>query len=318
MNKPRIILAGGSGFLGGILSRSLLANNYEVVLLTRSPAQRNDAAKEIAWDGRSIGDWAGVIDGAMTVINLAGRSVDCRYTARNRRLIVESRVHSTRVLGEAISRCKQPPEVWLNSSTATIYKHSLDKPMDESGETGATPEAKDAFSIEVARTWEKTLEEAHTPETRKVALRTAMVLGCNGGVFPVLRRLVRTGLGGRMGNGRQFVSWLHEDDFCQAIQWIISDKEMRGTINLSAPNPIENREMMQTLRRIHRAPFGLPATLWMLEIGAFILRTETELITKSRRVIPRRLVASGYQFSFPKFEDACKNLESRMTKSIDS
>jgi uncharacterized protein (TIGR01777 family) len=241
--------------------------------------------------------------------------VNCRYNERNRRLILDSRVDSTRVLGEAILRCTKPPTVWLNSSTATIYKHLLERAMDERGEIEATPEAKDAFSVEVAQAWERTFEAAQTPATRKVALRMAMVLGTQAGtVLDVLGRLVRSGLGGRMGTGRQYVSWIHEEDFCRAIEWLISQKDFCGVVNLAAPNPVPNRELMATLRSAYGKSFGLPAARWMLEVGAFFMRTETELIIKSRRVVPGRLLESGFDFRFPKLEEALTDLLPKMKK----
>ncbi|MGH7977260.1 MAG: TIGR01777 family oxidoreductase [Limisphaerales bacterium] len=308
MSKKRIVLAGGSGFLGNALSKKLLAKNYEVVLLTRSPRGRNDGAKEILWDAKSFGGWATLIDGAEAVVNLAGKSVDCRYNEKNRREIISSRVDSTHAIGEAIAKCSQPPRVWLNCSSATIYKHTFDTPMDESGETGATQEARDEFSIEVIRQWERALDEAQTPATLKVALRITLVFGKDGGVFPMLRRLARFGLGGKMGSGKQFVSWIHEEDFCRAVEWIIANENLRGAVNLAAPNPLPNRETMRLIRKACGAPFGLPATEWMLEVGAFFLRTETELILKSRRVVPGKLLASGFQFQFPDLQVALKNL----------
>lgn len=307
-DKKRIVLAGGSGFLGNALSKKLLAKNYEVVVLTRSPRGRSDGVKEIVWDAKTFGGWAALINGAEAVINLTGKSVDCRYNEKNRREIISSRVDSTRALGEAIAKCSQPPRVWLNCSSATIYKHKFDTPMDETGETGATPEAKDEFSIEVIRKWENALNEANTPRTRKVALRITLVLGKDGGVFPVLRRLARFGLGGKMGSGKQFVSWIHEEDFCRAVKWIIANENLSGAVNLAAPNPLPNRETMRLIRKACSAPFGLPAMEWMLEVGAFFLRTETELILKSRRVVPGKLTASGFQFQFPDLRGALKNL----------
>jgi uncharacterized protein (TIGR01777 family) len=304
----RIILAGGSGFLGQALAKRFLQQNCEVIILTRSPRTRNDSAKETAWDAKSSGDWTKFIDGAAVVVNLTGKSVDCRYNEANRKAIIASRVDSTRVLGEAIANCKQPPRVWLNSSSATIYKHTFEKPMDESGETGATPEAHDEFSIEVIRKWERALDEAQTPATRKVALRITMVFGKDGGVFPVLRRLTRFGLGGKMGSGRQFVSWIHVEDFLHAVEWLIVKDDLSGTINFAAPNPLPNRDMMRLMREAGAMPFGLPATEWMLEVGAIFLRTETELILKSRRVVPGKLLASGFEFQFPELRGALENL----------
>lgn len=307
-NKKRIVLAGGSGFLGHALAKEFLAGNYEVIVLARSPRARSDGVKEICWDGKSSGEWSKFIGGSEVVINLTGKSVDCRYNKKNRREIISSRVDSTRAIGEAIAKCSQPPGVWLNCSSATIYKQAFDTPMNESDETGATPEAKDEFSIEVIRQWENALNEARTPNTRKVALRITLVLGKDGGVFPVLRRLARFGLGGKMGGGKQFVSWIHEKDFCGAVEWIIANENLSGAINLAVPNPLPNGETMRLIREACGAPFGLPATEWMLEIGAFFLRTETELILKSRRVVPGKLLASGFQFQFPELRDALKNL----------
>ena len=306
--KTKIILAGGSGFLGRALAKRFLRKNYEVIVLTRSPRQRQDGAKEIFWDAKTVGDWATALDGAEAVINLTGKSVDCRYHAKNRRAIISSRVESTRAIGQAIGRCLAPPKTWLNASSATYYKHSFDRPNDESGGIGATPEARDAFSIEVIRQWERALDEAEAPKTRRVALRATLVLGAEAGVFPVLRRLAQVGLGGKMGSGRQMVSWIHEEDFCRAIEWILAKENLTGPVNLAAPNPLSNREMMRAICQRVGRPFGLPATEWMLEIGAFFLRTQTELILKSRFVVPGKLLASGFQFQFPQLSGALQNL----------
>ena len=312
--QKKIVIAGGSGFLGGALSKHFSALGWEVVILTRAPKSRSDSVREVAWDARTLGDWIREMEGAMAVVNLTGRSVDCRYTAKNRREIMDSRVNSTRVVGEAIAGCANPPRVWLNSSTATLYKHTFGKPHDESSrEMDSAKDAKDAFSVEVAQAWERALNEAITPRTRKVALRTSMVLGFGqNSVFPVLRRLTRFGLGGKQGSGKQFVSWIHEEDFCRAVEWILSHEELAGPVNVCAPNPLPNAEMMKLFRELGRMPFGLPATKWMLEIGAFLLRTETELIIKSRRVIPRRLVESGFQFLHETFRDAAEDLIKKM------
>lgn len=314
----RIVIAGGNGFLGRIITADFRRRGDEVVVLTRSPRMRNDGAREIIWNGREPGDWARFLDGAEVVVNFAGRSVDCRYHARNRSLILNSRVDSTRALAEAIKRCARPPAVWLNASTATIYKHSYDRAMDEHGEIGATPEARDEFSIVVAEAWERTLNEADTPGTRKIALRMAMVLGADGGVYPVLRRLVHCGLGGQMAGGRQFVSWIHETDLCRSIHWLIAREDFVSAVNLAAPNPVPNREMMRILRKVCGRPFGMPATAWMLEAGAFLLRTETELVIKSRRVVPGRLSKSGFEFTFPTMEAAFLDLQRRSKSGFHS
>jgi uncharacterized protein (TIGR01777 family) len=324
----KIILAGGSGFLGGELAKYFSALNWEVVILTRTPKSRPNSWREVAWDSKSLGDWTSELDGADVVVNLTGRSVDCRYTAKNRREIMDSRVNSTRVVGEAIAQCKTPPRVWLNSSTATVYQHTFGKPHDESSRAmDSAKDAKDAFSVEVAQAWERALFEARLPltpalapsdgareTTRKVALRTSMVLGLGrNSVFPVLRRLTKFGLGGRQGSGKQFVSWIHVEDFCRAIEWIIAHDELSGPINQCAPNPLPNAEMMKTFRNVCGMPIGLPATEWMLEIGAFFLRTETELIFKSRRVVPGKLLASGFEFRFPTFREALMDLEQKIS-----
>jgi uncharacterized protein (TIGR01777 family) len=308
MNQKKIVIAGGSGFLGRALAKRFLQQDCDLIILTRSPRQRTDAAKEIFWDAKSLGGWAKWIDGAEVVVNLSGKSVDCRYTEANRKAIIASRVDSTRILGGAIAQCKQPPRVWLNSSSATLYKHTFTTPMDEAGEVGATPEAKDEFSIEVIRQWERALDEAQTPGTRKVAMRITLVFGKEGGVSPVLRRLARLGLGGKMGGGKQFVSWIHEEDFCRAVEWIVANENLSGPVNLAAPNPLPNRDMMKQLREACGAPFGLPATEWMLEVGAFFLRTETELLIKSRYVVPGKLLASGFQFQFPEMRGALADI----------
>lgn len=311
----KLILAGGSGFLGGALAKHFRALGWEVVVLTRSPKARTDGIREAAWDARTPGDWCRELEGADVVINLTGRSVDCRYTERNRRDIINSRVESTRVIGEAIARSQSPAKVWLNASSASLYRHTFETPMDENGAEGATPEVHDEFSLEVIRQWEAALNSAQTPRTRRVALRTTMILGnARNSVFPVLSRLARLGLGGRMGSGRQYVSWMHERDFCRAVEWIVVHEEIAGPVNLSAPEPLPNAEMMRLFREACGAPFGLPAAEWMLEVGAFFMRTETELILKSRRVIPGKLLASGFRFEFPAMKEALSELKHRASK----
>jgi uncharacterized protein (TIGR01777 family) len=315
MKTNRIILAGGSGYLGHLLTVSLVRQGCEVVILTRSPQTERLAARDVLWDAQSAGPWVKELDGAAAVINLTGRSVNCRYTETNRRLILESRVLSIQVLGDAIEKCAQPPPVWLNASTATIYKQFFDRDMDETGEIASDRDAKDEFSVEVAQAWEEALNQARTPATRKIALRLSMVFGPREGtVFRVLRRLARLGLGGSMGGGRQFVSWIHEEDFCRAAQWLLTHDNLTGPFNLAAPNPVTNREMMKTLRGVVGAPFGLPAARWMLEVGAFFLRTETELMIKSRRVVPGRLISSGFQFNFPELGAAMADIQNRISQ----
>lgn len=268
------------------------------------------------WDGKNLGEWAREIDGADVVINLAGRSVNCRYTPENREAITSSRVDSTRVVGEAIARAGHPPPVWLQMSTATIYAHRYDAPNAEltgiiGGDEPNVPETW-RFSIEVARAWERALDEIDTPGTRKVALRASMVMSPDSdGVFDTLLGLVRKGLGGNAGDGRQFVSWIHGDDFVRALRFLIEHEELSGPVNIASPNPLPNREFMRGLREAWGIALGLPAMRWMLELGARFLKTETELILKSRRVVPERLLEAGFVFEHPTWPEATRDLCSR-------
>ena len=310
MPDVRLILPGGSGFLGQLLARAFQQRGHDVVVLARGQAR---FGRVVRWDGRSLGAWADELDGADVVINLAGRSVNCRYDAENRRAILGSRVESTHVVGDAIASARKPPRAWLQASTATIYAHRYDVPNDEAtGQLGGSePSAPDTwrFSIDVAREWERTATERSTPRTRLVLMRSAMVMSPDrGGIFDTLLALVRRGLGGTSGDGRQFVSWIHETDFVRAVKWIVDRDEIAGAINLASPSPLPNREFMQTLREACGVPIGLPATRWMLEVGAVFLRTETELILKSRRVVPGRLIRDGFVFRYPLWADAAREL----------
>ena len=307
----RIVIPGGTGQVGSLLARAFQRDGHDVVVLSRAPRSR--PSREVAWDGVTLAGWASEIDGCDVVINLAGRSVNCRYTPANRREILESRVLSTRVVGEAIAKANHPPRVWLQASTATIYAHRYDAPNDEAtgllgGDEASAPSSW-RFSIEVARAWERALDEAATPFTRKVALRSAMTMSPDrGGIFDTLLALVRRGLGGVAGDGRQFISWIHHADFIRAVRWLIDHDELDGVVNVCAPNPLPNREFMRLLREAAGVPIGLPANRLMLEIGALFLRTETELILKSRRVVPTRLLESGFEFSYPDWRDAAIDL----------
>ena len=310
----RVVIAGGTGFIGSFLSKRLAEDGSDVTVLSRRPGSGDGKIGRVQWDGKTLGDWTREIDGADVLINISGRSVNCRYNERNRRDILESRTDSTRVLSEALAQAKNPPSVWLNASTATIYKHTFDHAMDEAtGVIEATPEAKDAFSIEVACAWEKTLKDSPTPATRKVAMRTAMVFAANsGGVYRTLRSLARWGLGGPIAGGHQMISWIHEYDFCQAVEWLIDHQELSGPVNVASPNPVQQRDMARIILREVGMPVGMHATRWMLELAAFIHRTEAELILKSRYVVPAKLKASGFQFQYPRMEDAVHEIESRI------
>ena len=314
----RVVIPGGSGQVGTILARAFHGDGHDVVVLSRRPVVR--PWRVVAWDGSTLGAWQTEIDGCDVVINLAGRSVNCRYTAAHREEILQSRVRSTRVIGEAIVQVGRPPRVWLQASTATIYAHRYDAANDEgSGILGgdeAHAPASWRFSIDVARAWERTFEQTVANRTRKVALRSAMTLSPDpGGVFDTLLGLARLGLGGLSGDGRQFMSWIHDDDFTAAVRWLIDREDIEGVVNVAAPNPVPNAEFMRVLRETYGVPFGLPAKKWMLEIGAVFMRTETELILKSRRVVPARLLAHGFTFTYPEWHDAASNLCQRWKTS---
>ncbi|HEV3383272.1 MAG TPA: TIGR01777 family oxidoreductase [Gemmata sp.] len=306
----KIVIPGGSGQVGTILARHFHAGANEVIVLSRKPFKTH--WRVVEWDGQTIGPWAAEIDGADVVINLAGKSVNCRYTTENRRQIKESRINSTRIVGEAIARAIRSPRVWLQASTATIYAHTFDDANDEKTGIigGDEPNAPDTwqFSIDVATSWEKAFDSADTPRTRKVCLRSAMTMSPDRqGVFDVLLGLVRRGLGGRVGDGSQYVSWIHDSDFIRAVDWLI-EREVSGPINLTAPNPLPNVELMRELRKAWGIRFGLPARRWMVELGTWALRTESELVLKSRKVIPGLLMKEGFEFRFPNWPDAACDL----------
>ena len=310
----RIVIPGGSGQVGTVLARNFHCAGNEVVVLSRAPETAPWQVTE--WDGETSGKWIEAIDGCDVVINLAGRSVNCRYTPENRAQILESRVRSTQAVAAAIGRALKPPRVWLQASTATIYAHRYDAANDD--ETGIIgghePHAPDTwrFSIDVATTWERTLNEAQTPHTRKVLMRSAMTMSPDrGGIFDTLLRLVRFGLGGRAGNGRQYVSWIHEVDFIRAVHWLIDHEEFAGPVNLAAPAPLPYTEFQRALRAAWGMPLGLPATGWMVELGTRLMRTESELVLKSRRVVPGRLLRSGFRFDFPAWPEAARDLCAR-------
>lgn len=310
----KVVIPGGSGQVGTILARALHQRGDEVVILSRNPT--NAPWREVKWTGETPGEWATEFEGADAIINLAGQSVNCRYNDRNRKVIMESRLKSTRIVADAIAKAQRPPLVWLQASTATIYAHRYDAPNDESSGIigGSEPNAPDTwrFSIDVATSWERVFNEATTPHTRKVLMRSAIIMSPDqGGPFDILLRLVRFGLGGTLGHGKQFVSWIHDQDFVRAVLWLIQHEELDGAVNLAAPNPVPNSEFMQTLRKAWGISWGLPATEWMLEVGAFLLQSETELMLKSRRVVPKRMLESGFTFEFSTWPAAARDLCTR-------
>ena len=310
----KILIPGGTGQVGTVLARTFHRDGHEAVVLGRSP--KPAPWRVVQWDPGALGDWTRELDGSDVVINLAGRSVNCRYTRKNREEILQSRVVSVRTVGQAIARASRPPAVWLQASTATIYAHRYDAANDESTGVigGNEPNAPDTwrFSIAVATAWEKALDEAAADGTRKVKMRSAMIMSPDrGGIFDTLLMLVRRGLGGTAGNGRQYVSWIHDDDFIRAVYWLIEREDVGGAVNLASPNPLPYKDFMASLRRAWGTRIGLPATRWMLEMGAFLLRTETELVLKSRRVVPGRLLQEGFLFDFPDWQKAAEELCAR-------
>lgn len=309
----KVVIAGGTGQIGQVLVRALLARGDEVVVLSRGGAS---PARVVSWDGRSPGPWCAELEGADAVINLAGRSVNCRYTLPNVTEMLRSRVDSTLAVGAGIERCAEPPRTWLQMSTATIYAHRFDAPNDEAtgrigGDEPDAPRRWD-FSIEIAKAWERAVVAAHTPRTRRLVLRSAVMLSADPSAhLDLLLGLVRFGLGGPISGGRHFVSWIHERDFVRAVQFLLGRKDFAGVVNLAAPNPVRQREFMATLREAAGMPLGLPATRWMTELGAFVLRTDTELILKSRRVVPGRLATAGFRFEYPEWREAARELVAR-------
>ncbi|WP_118951246.1 TIGR01777 family oxidoreductase [Taibaiella helva] len=289
MKREKVVLAGGTGFIGRYLAARFESEGYTVVIVSRT-------------EGLSWNDAAGVrnaLEGAALLINLAGKSVDCRYTPANKEAIMRSRTETTQTLGEALLRCEQPPPLWLNSSTATIYRHAEDRPMTEAG-----GELGSGFSVSVATAWEDTFFAFACPQTRQVALRIAIVLGEGGGAMRPYRNLVRWGLGGRQGSGHQRFSWIHIEDLYRAIRFIAQEAHLQGPVNCSAPFPVTNRQLMASLRRQLYMPFGMPAPAWLLKAGARLIHTETELVLKSRWVLPEKLLASGFRFRYPRLDAA--------------
>ena len=317
ISRPRlkVVIPGGTGSIGSVLARHFHDAGDDVVVIARSSESRS-AWRTIAWDGATLRSWAQAFDGADVVINLAGKSVNCRYTPENRRIIMESRTVTTRLVGGAIAAAKRPPRIWMNASTATIYRHALDRPMDEkTGELGGSePDvpASWSFSIDVARDWEKAFFDAPVGGIRKVALRMAIVMEPHThSTFALLSDLVRMGLGGTNGNGAQMVSWIHDLDLARSVEFLIARDDLDGIVNIGSPNPLPNRDFMRALRDAWNVKIGLPSTPSMLRIGAFLMNSETELVLKSRWVMPARMLEAGFTYEFPTWPDAAIDLVRR-------
>lgn len=297
-----IMIFGGNGFLGTSLSNYFQKSGHKVIIVSRKPVPTSGLVAWRAWDGKTAGEWTTDLDKTDVVINLAGKNVDCRYTEKNKAAIYSSRLDSTKTIGEAIRRCQHPPKVWLNASSATIYKASYDRLMTEQhGDIG------DDFSMDVCKRWEATVNEFNDVPTRRVLMRISIVLGWDGAALPALANLVRYRIGGHQGDGRQMCSWIHINDFCRAVDWLINNGN-GGAYNVTAPIPIPNRQFMCTLRKNLGVSFGLPSPKWLLELGAFFLRTETELVLKSRKVYPKRLLDEGFIFKYETLESALADL----------
>lgn len=315
MKQKKIIIAGGSGFIGQALANYFGTEN-EIVILTRQlPHQKTNAfgahqilpaamlhTRFVKWDGINTGGWCKELDGADLVINLAGKTVNCRYNEKNKQEIFNSRTHATSVMGEAIRTCITPPKLWINAASATIYPHAIDTPRDES----FTDFAND-FSVQVCKLWEQTFYAQRTPFTRKVALRMAITLGAGGVITPYFN-LLKFGLGGKQGSGKQMYSWVHITDTCRMIEWLFEHSDLEGTFNCVSPGAVTNAAFMATLRKLTGHRVGLPAYGWMLAIGAPLIGTEAELVLKSRWVVPAKMLQSGFRFHYAELEDALREI----------
>lgn len=315
MKNKKIILAGGTGFIGEEMSKFFLRQNHLIILtrnMLHAKTNRNNFSlltesekrniQYLQWDGKSTGEWVKALEGADIIINLAGKTVNCRYNEKNKQEIFDSRTNATKIIGEAIRHCSIPPKLWINASSATIYRHATDRPQDE-----YTGEFHDDFSVQVCKQWEKVFYEQYTPDTRKIALRMAITLGPGGIMIPYFN-LLKFGLGGKQGNGKQLFSWVHVEDTCRMIEWFYEHQSLAGTFNCCSPHPVTNEYFMSTLRKLTHTKFGLPASKWMLKLGAFIIGTEAELVLKSRWVVPTKILESGFQFNYPFLEKALSKL----------
>ena len=320
MINKKIILAGGTGFLGQEMTKYFGREN-KIVILTRQVKEKTnrnnyDSLSEedlknvhyIKWDGKTTGEWIHELNDADLIINLAGKTVNCRYTEKNKKEIFDSRTDAVKAIGDAINKCSRPPSLWINASSATIYRHAEDRPQDE-----CTGEFHDDFSVQVCKRWEKIFYDQQTPQTRKVALRMAVTLGPGGILIPFFN-LLKFGLGGKQASGKQMFSWVHIEDTCRMIGWILDHKNLEGTYNCSSPNPVTNEEFMRIFRKVTGHKIGLPAYRWMLQIGAPLIGTETELILKSRWVIPSKILETGFRFNYPLLTTALTDIMSKVPR----
>lgn len=299
MKYKKIVLAGGNGYLGRVLAEYYSNKADEVVILSRHAKETDRNVRTVIWDGKTWGKWAADLVNADILINLCGKNVNCRYTVKNKAEIFASRLLPTELLGLAIRDLIEPPKLWINVTSATIYRHAEDRPQDEiTGDIGS------GFSVDVCQAWEKVFYKYDNPKTRKIALRMGIVLGRSASVFPRLLNLVRLGMGGKQGTGEQYVSWVHEDDVARSTEWLADHAAMEGVVNCTAPIAVKNDELMHIIRKDYGMPIGLPAPEWLLQIGAVVIGTEPELILKSRWVLPKCLLDSGFKFKFETANEA--------------
>lgn len=302
MKYHKIVLAGGNGYLGNVLADHYKNIANEVIILSRHLKPTDGNIKTLVWDGKHEGDWLTELENADLLVNLCGKNVNCRYTEKNKQEILASRIEPTSLLNHIVLKLQHPPKLWVNASSATIYRHAEDRPQDElNGEIGY------GFSVDICKAWENTFFKVNTPHTRKIALRVGIVFGKHSAVFPRLLNLVKMGLGGRQGKGQQYVSWIHEDDVARITEWLLQHPHVNGIINATAPNPVKNEEQMCLIREVYGKQFALHAPKLLLSIGAMLIGTETELILKSRWVAPARLLEAGYRFKFVYMKDAIVN-----------
>jgi len=302
MKGERVVLAGGSGFLGTLLARELIRRGADVTILSRDPAVESDGIKRVTWDGRTCGRWAEQVEGALAVVNLAGRSVNCRPTVANRRAIIDSRVNSVKILGEAIRRCTKPPRAFVQAAAQGIYGDIGEDACEESSPPGK------GFLVETCRLWEAAFNESLTPSTRRVLVRIGFVLGVEGGALPPLAALTRWGLGGTVGSGKQWVSWIHSQDIARIFAAAIEREDFDGLYNASAPKPVTNAVFMRELRRALGRPWSPPAPAWAIRLGAWLMGTDGRLALTGRRCLPTRLLNAGFEFSFPQLAPALADL----------
>ncbi|HYG40022.1 MAG TPA: TIGR01777 family oxidoreductase [Cytophagales bacterium] len=300
--KTKIIIAGGSGALGSAVIKNFNSPEYEVVVLSRSLHSPHENVRYVQWDARSLGDWTKELENSLAVINLVGKSVNCRYNEKNKKEIMESRVNSAKALGQAISKTVNPPKVWINAGSAAIFGNAGEEVKTETSSIG------EGFSVEVCKAWEKAFFETETPVTRKVMFRIGMVLQPNAGVLKPLKNVVRIGFGGKVGNGNQYITWIHETDFINLINRAVSSDDLSGIINCASPNPVRNKDFMRELRKAMKIPFGLPTPSMLLKIGAVVIGTEPELLLSGRKVVSEVLTRKGYEFKFPTFREAVADI----------